>query len=161
MKTGLDRFLQDPAVRRPLLGRRVALLAHPASVTGTLSHALDAIATLPDITLTAALGPQHGLRGDKQDNMVESPDFRDPLHRIRTPVPIRFFGRHRDAETVAVFPPRHGFLQSRYQSAVSEKKQHRLPLGRTLELAVALAQPVVKRNNLVFFDRHTRVAPAG
>jgi uncharacterized protein YbbC (DUF1343 family) len=30
----------------------------------------------------AAFGPQHGLRGDKQDNMVESPDFRDPRHGI-------------------------------------------------------------------------------
>src|SRR5690606_10517296 len=35
-----------------------------------------------DLTLTAAFGPQHGLRGDKQDNMIESPDFVDPVHRI-------------------------------------------------------------------------------
>ena len=28
--------------------------------------------------LSAAFGPQHGLRGDKQDNMMESPDFIDP-----------------------------------------------------------------------------------
>jgi uncharacterized protein YbbC (DUF1343 family) len=82
MRTGLDRFLADPALRRPLAGRRVALLAHPASVTGDLGHALDALAALPDLRLSAAFGPQHGLRGDKQDNMMESPDFEDPAHHI-------------------------------------------------------------------------------
>lgn len=79
---GIDRFLADPALRRPLAGRRVALLAHPASVTPDLTHSLDALAALPDLRLSAAFGPQHGLRGDKQDNMVESPDFVDPRHGI-------------------------------------------------------------------------------
>ncbi|MCK0506060.1 MULTISPECIES: exo-beta-N-acetylmuramidase NamZ family protein [Aromatoleum] len=79
---GLDRLLDTPALRRPLAGRRVALLAHPASVTRSLVHSLDALAALPDLQLSAAFGPQHGLRGDKQDNMVESPDFVDPLHHI-------------------------------------------------------------------------------
>lgn len=75
---GLDRLLHDPDLRRPLAGRRVALLAHPASVTADLHHALDALAAQPEINLSAAFGPQHGLRGDKQDNMVESPDHVDP-----------------------------------------------------------------------------------
>ncbi len=79
---GIDRLLADPALRRPLASRRVALLAHPASVTADLTHTLDALAALPDLKLSAAFGPQHGLRGDKQDNMVESPDFVDPLHGI-------------------------------------------------------------------------------
>ena len=60
----------------------MAVLAHPASVTAELVHALDALAALGDLRLTAAFGPQHGLRGDKQDNMIESPDFTDPLHGI-------------------------------------------------------------------------------
>ena len=79
---GLDRFLAAPQLRRPLAGRRVALLAHPASVTQNLTHALDALAELPDLKLTAAFGPQHGLRGDKQDNMMESQDFIDPQQGI-------------------------------------------------------------------------------
>lgn len=79
---GLDRLLADPALRAPLNGRRVALLGHPASLDRRLNHALDALAAMPDIQLTAAFGPQHGLRGDKQDNMVESPDFVDPVHHI-------------------------------------------------------------------------------
>ena len=58
---GIDRLLADPALRRPLAGRRVALLAHPASVTADLTHALDALAALPDLELTVAFGPQHGL----------------------------------------------------------------------------------------------------
>src|SRR5882724_3626683 len=82
MKFGIDRFLEDPAIRKPVAGKRVALLAHPASVTGNLVHSLDALADLKGIKLTAAFGPQHGLRGDKQDNMVESPDFHDLAHGI-------------------------------------------------------------------------------
>ena len=71
MKNGIDRLIADPALRAPLMGKRVALLAHPASVTADLTHSLDALAALGDINLTAAFGPQHGLRGDKQDNMME------------------------------------------------------------------------------------------
>ena len=77
MKTGLDRLLSDPALRKPLEGKRVAYLAHPASVTPELVHGLDALAAT-GLRLTAAFGPQHGLRGDKQDNMVETEDFTDP-----------------------------------------------------------------------------------
>src|SRR3989454_8105384 len=82
MQFGIDRLLEDRALRKPLAGRRVALLAHPASVTRDLVHSLDALAALGDLELVAAFGPQHGLRGDKQDNMMESPDFTDPVHHI-------------------------------------------------------------------------------
>ncbi|MEO8455568.1 MAG: DUF1343 domain-containing protein [Sphingomicrobium sp.] len=78
---GIDRLLAEPELRKPLEGSRVALLAHPASVTSDLTHSLDALAAA-GVNLTAAFGPQHGLRGDKQDNMVESDDFTDPVHRI-------------------------------------------------------------------------------
>src|SRR5471030_1243018 len=82
MKFGIDRLIAEPALRAPLKGRRVALLAHPASVTADLTHALDALMATGDVRIVAALGPQHGLRGDKQDNMMESPDFVDPVHGI-------------------------------------------------------------------------------
>jgi uncharacterized protein YbbC (DUF1343 family) len=82
MKFGIDRLLAEPALRAPLHGKRVALLAHPASVTADLTHSLDALIACGDLNITAAFGPQHGLRGDKQDNMVESPDFTDPVHGI-------------------------------------------------------------------------------
>jgi uncharacterized protein YbbC (DUF1343 family) len=82
MKFGIDRLLEEPGLRAPLRGRRVGLLAHPASVTANLTHTLDALAACGDIKITAAFGPQHGLRGDKQDNMIESPHFNDPIHNI-------------------------------------------------------------------------------
>jgi uncharacterized protein YbbC (DUF1343 family) len=82
MKTGIDRLIAEPELRRELHGKRVALLAHPASVTANLTHSLDALAALGDINLSAAFGPQHGMRGDKQDNMMETEDFTDPVHGI-------------------------------------------------------------------------------
>jgi uncharacterized protein YbbC (DUF1343 family) len=81
---GIDRLLADPDLRQPLDGQRVALLAHPASVTRDLTHSLDALAACPGIRLSAAFGPQHGLKGDKQDNMMETPDAVDP--RLGIPV---------------------------------------------------------------------------
>ena len=81
MNFGIDRLLADPALRAPLQGKRVALLAHPASVTADLTHSLDALVAA-GVNVTPAFGPQHGLRGDKQDNMMESPDFTDPVHGI-------------------------------------------------------------------------------
>jgi len=82
MKFGIDRLLADPDLRKPLAGRRVALVAHPASVTEELVHSLDALCACPDVRMTAAFGPQHGLKGDKQDNMVETADEIDPQYRI-------------------------------------------------------------------------------
>ena len=78
MKFGIDRLLEDAQLRQPLMGKRLALLAHPASVTQDLTHSLDALSSLPELNITAAFGPQHGLRGDKQDNMIESLDYMDP-----------------------------------------------------------------------------------
>jgi uncharacterized protein YbbC (DUF1343 family) len=82
MKFGIDRLITEPTLRAPLKGRRIALLAHLASVTPDLTPSLDALAACSDLKITAAFGPQHGLRGDKQDNMIESPDFIDPVHGI-------------------------------------------------------------------------------
>jgi len=82
MKFGIDRLLEDASLREPLRGKRIALVAHPASVTRDLTHSLDALTACDDIRVTAAFGPQHGMRGDKQDNMVESRDYTDPVHGV-------------------------------------------------------------------------------
>ena len=81
MKFGIDRLLADPALLRQLAGRRVALVAHPASVTEDLVHSLDALVAA-GVRLTSAFGPQHGLKGDKQDNMVETAHEVDPRYGI-------------------------------------------------------------------------------
>src|SRR3546814_4053697 len=81
MKFGIDRLLADPALRRPLEGRRVALIAHPASVTENLTHSLDALISA-GVNVTSAFGPQHGLKGDKQDNMVDTADETDPRYGL-------------------------------------------------------------------------------
>lgn len=78
---GIDRLLADPAMLTELQGRRVALVAHPASVTSDLVHSLDALIAA-GVNVTSAFGPQHGLKGDKQDNMVETADEMDPQYGI-------------------------------------------------------------------------------
>jgi len=78
MNFGIDQLLSTPSMMAELSGRRLALLAHPASMTQGFQHSLDALSTFPSLRLTAAFGPQHGLRGDKQDNMVESGNYLDP-----------------------------------------------------------------------------------
>src|SRR4026207_1283501 len=103
MKFGIDRLLTEPALRTPLNGKRVALLAPPASVPGNPTHSLDALVACGDVKVSAAFGPQHGLRGDKQDNMIETPDFNDPVHGI--PV-FSLYGKARRAPAAAEGPPR-------------------------------------------------------
>ncbi len=78
---GIDRLLAEPELRRPLEGQRVAILAHPASVTEDLTHSLDALVA-SGLKVSAVFGPQHGVRGDLQDNMMESPDFTDPTYGV-------------------------------------------------------------------------------
>jgi uncharacterized protein YbbC (DUF1343 family) len=101
MNFGIDRLLADPALRKPLEGKRIALLAHPASVTADLTHSVDALIAV-GLNVTAMFGPQHGVRGDLQDNMMESPDFTDPTYGM--PV-FSLYGevRRPTAESMALF----------------------------------------------------------
>ncbi|MEX2466265.1 MAG: DUF1343 domain-containing protein, partial [Gemmatimonadota bacterium] len=61
-----------------LRNERAGLVAHPASVTPDLEPSVDALVRL-GFDLVALFGPQHGARGEKQDNMVESDSYRDPV----------------------------------------------------------------------------------
>jgi uncharacterized protein YbbC (DUF1343 family) len=78
---GIDRLLANRDLLGTLGGRRVALIAHPASVTADLTHSLDALIAV-GVNITCAFGPQHGLKGDKQDNMVETADEMDARYGI-------------------------------------------------------------------------------
>lgn len=73
-----------PGISRVLAGghehlrrERTGLVVHPASVTPDLTHSVDALVHT-GFDLRALFGPQHGARGEKQDNMVESSPYRDP-----------------------------------------------------------------------------------
>ena len=79
---GIDRLINEPEFQKQLHGKRIGLVAHPASVTEDLTHSIDAIAAIPGVKLTCAFGPQHGMKGDKQYNMIESEDELDPVHQI-------------------------------------------------------------------------------
>lgn len=82
IKLGIERLLSDTSLQGPLENKRVAIVAHPASVTHDLQHSIDALFNASKLNITAAFGPQHGMRGEKQDNMVESEDYSDPRHGI-------------------------------------------------------------------------------
>lgn len=79
---GIDRLSSEPSLQDQYAGKRVAIAAHPASVNADLQHSIDALKQRTRLNITAAFGPQHGMRGDKQDNMVESDDDIDPLHGV-------------------------------------------------------------------------------
>ena len=76
--SGLDRFIRGAGEALGLRDARLGLIAHPASVTSDLTHAVDAILGA-GYDLRAILGPQHGARGEKQDNMIESDHYTDPV----------------------------------------------------------------------------------
>lgn len=80
MKLGLEVLLEDKSTLTKLKKKKVGLICHPASVNKDLIHSLDLLSK--KINITCAFGPQHGVRGDKQDNMIESDDFIDPTLKI-------------------------------------------------------------------------------
>jgi uncharacterized protein YbbC (DUF1343 family) len=84
LELGIDRLLEEASFIRLLKGRRVGLVAHPASVTANLSHSLEAMLHLGEFNITCGFGPQHGMRGEKQDNMIESETYVD--NRANIPI---------------------------------------------------------------------------
>ena len=78
MRLGIESLLSNQKLLTHLKSKRVALLAHPASVTRHLKHTIDALQEIGGVKLSCAFGPQHGIKGDLQDNMRETPDQRDP-----------------------------------------------------------------------------------
>ncbi len=90
VQPGIEVLLQD---RRSLVkGSRIGAVVHPPSVLEGFVHTVDALLGETSIELVALFGPQHGVRGEKQDNMIESGFFYDshsglPVHSL--------YGRHR------------------------------------------------------------------
>ncbi len=72
---GIEVLLRDRA--QLLSGARTGLICHPASIDHDFCHSADLIKQQQNINLTALFGPQHGIRGETQDNMIEWEGFRD------------------------------------------------------------------------------------
>lgn len=87
---GLEVFLKDKKLINQLKKKRVSLVCHPASVDKKLNHSFDLIHK--KINLSSAFGPQHGVKGEKQDNMIESAD--ELHHEYKIPV-FSLYGEHR------------------------------------------------------------------
>jgi len=92
--TGLDRA--EKFWPRNLHGARIGLVVHPASITSRFEHAISIARRSKKFQLTALFGPQHGILGQTQDNMVEWEGFRHPATglpvyslygRTRKPIP--------------------------------------------------------------------------
>jgi uncharacterized protein YbbC (DUF1343 family) len=82
VRPGIEVLLND---RIDLLkGQKIGLVCNQASVLPDLKHAADVFHEHPNIELTTLFGPQHGIRGDVQDNMVETDHTNDP----RTNLPV-------------------------------------------------------------------------
>ncbi len=85
VSTGIEILLRER--QRLLVGARVGAVVHPASVLANLEHTADALKASSAFRLVSLFGPQHGARGEKQDNMVESAFYRDhetglPVHSL-------------------------------------------------------------------------------
>lgn len=80
MKLGLEVLLANKKMIRELKKKRVSLICHPASVDHKLQHSFDILHE--KIGLASAFGPQHGVKGEKQYNMMESEDFIHPTTKI-------------------------------------------------------------------------------
>ncbi|MES2769181.1 MAG: DUF1343 domain-containing protein [Bdellovibrionota bacterium] len=80
MQLGIEVLLQDKKLLKYLKTKRVSLVCHPASVDHKLNHSLDLLQG--KVKLTSAFGPQHGAKGDKQDNMIETADEIHPHYKI-------------------------------------------------------------------------------
>ncbi len=88
--TGLEKLASEGFAR--LEGQRVGLLVHPASVDSRLQHAVDLFRGFGTVDLRALFGPQHGILGQTQDNMIEWRGFTDGA----TGVPVHsLYGEHR------------------------------------------------------------------
>jgi uncharacterized protein YbbC (DUF1343 family) len=90
-RLGIDQLLESPDLTTKLKAKRIGLVAHPASMTSSGDHTLDALFK-DRCSVVRAFGPQHGMRGDVQDNMIETQDYLDPAHQI--PI-VSLYGEHR------------------------------------------------------------------
>lgn len=88
--TGLEAVLENfPAL---LKGKRIGILCHASSITSRFEHISDLFFRRNDCKLSAIFGPQHGIHGQTQDNMIEWISYRHPVYNIPL---YSLYGEHR------------------------------------------------------------------
>jgi uncharacterized protein YbbC (DUF1343 family) len=88
--TGLEALLDN--FPSELSGRRIGILCHASSITGKFEHITEIFYHSPDCRLTAIFGPQHGIHGQTQDNMIEWQSERHSVYNIPL---FSLYGEHR------------------------------------------------------------------
>ena len=78
--SGLEVFMKR---KSPILGQKIGLLVHPASVNSNLIHGVEIFREKLGKGLVCLLAPQHGLYGETQDNMIEGQDFIEPRYGLQ------------------------------------------------------------------------------
>jgi uncharacterized protein YbbC (DUF1343 family) len=133
--SGLECFLENYPGK--LKDKRVGVVCHAASVTSTYTHIIDALARHPACSLGAVFGPQHGLYGQTQDNMIEWEGSGQAIHHVpvhslygkeRKPTPDMLVGLDAlifDLQDVGARPYTYLWTLKLCMEACSEKK---LPL---------------------------------
>lgn len=80
VKTGLEFLLDN--IPTKLKGARVGLIINPTSVNSKLILSINLLFREKKVRLCKLFGPQHGIRGETQDNMIEWEGFRDPITKL-------------------------------------------------------------------------------
>jgi uncharacterized protein YbbC (DUF1343 family) len=78
--TGLESILNDFPAK--LKGKKIGILCHAPSITRDFEHISDIFYKRKDCKLTAIFGPQHGIHGQTQDNMIEWQSRKHPIFDI-------------------------------------------------------------------------------
>ena len=88
--TGLESILKEFPYQ--LKGKRIGILCHASSITKNFEHISDLFFRRKDCKLVALFGPQHGIHGQTQDNMIEWQSTKHPVSDIPL---YSLYGMHR------------------------------------------------------------------
>lgn len=90
VKTGFDNI--SGSLPGKLRGKNLAVLCHAPSINSNFQHIIDFLASNKQVRISAIFGPQHGLNGETQDNMIEWEGSKHPKYNI--PV-YSLYGKYR------------------------------------------------------------------
>jgi uncharacterized protein YbbC (DUF1343 family) len=80
VKTGLEIISEK--LPSQLVGKRIGIVCHAPSITSDFRHITDVFFKRKDCRLSAIFGPQHGIYGQTQDNMIEWQSYKHPFFKV-------------------------------------------------------------------------------